>query len=301
MKRAITGSFIIMSTVFFSCKKDSVSSTASTPLQSFLSSDSSLSIFNAAISRAGETALLQQSSTITIIAPVNNAFRAAGMDLPTINAMPVATLDSMVKYCFLNGSISPDQANNQSYATLDNLPVYGYLDGSTIYFNGNTVNLQTGTTGNAMIYESSKLLIPPYITLPGLLQSDPSLSLFNEAMNRTGIINNLGNGWYTIFAPDNNAFANAGFPDIASIDNADINTLTNIINYHILNAGYFSNNISGSSNVSTDEGASLSIVNNGGVIQLTGNSNSGPATVTTANLLPYQNIIVHKIDGVLLP
>ncbi len=301
MKRAITGSFIIMSTVFFSCKKDSISSTATTPLQNFISSDSSLSIFNAAVSRAGETALLQQGNPVTIILPVNNAFRTAGMDLSAINAMPLATLDSMVKYCFLNGSISPDQANNQSYATMDNLPVYGYLDGSTVYFNGNAVSPQSGSTGYEQIYDSSKLLIPPYITLPGLLQSDPTLSLFNEAMNRTGIINNLNNGWYTIFAPDNNAFANAGYPDIASIDNADINTLTNIINYHILNAGYFSNNLSGTSNVSTDEGASLSIVNNGGVIQLTGNSNSSPATVTTANLLPYQNIIVHKIDGVLLP
>jgi uncharacterized surface protein with fasciclin (FAS1) repeats len=271
------------------------------PLQTAVNADSSLSIFNAAISRASETELLQKADPLTAIIPVNDAFRLAGINAAAINTMPVSTVDSMVKYFFFSSVNQPASSSDSGINTLVGLPVYGAYDGTNIYFNGAVAVPQTSVASNVVLYKINTLLLPPVYSIAQYLQADPSLTLFNEAMQRTGLINSFNSGWYTVLIPDNTAFANAGYPDIASIDNADLTTLTNIINYHIINAPYFSNNLNGTIAVSTDEGATVNVSNSGGAIQVTGNSNTSPATVTSANILLAGNVIVHKINGVLLP
>lgn len=300
MKKSFPVLLLILAVTVFSCKKNNTVTESTSALQNAVNADTTLSIFSAAVNRASETGLLQQPGPVTVIAPFNDAFRAAGIDAAAVNAMSVATVDSMVKYWFIAGTVQPSSSVDSSITTLLGLPVFGAGDGSNIYFNGAAAVLQSGITGNTVLYKATSLILPPSLSPAQYLQADPSLSLFNEAMQRTGLINTLTGGWYTILAPDNTAFANAGFPDITSIDNADINTLTNIIKYHIINAEYFSNNLSGSISVSTDEGGSINVANNGGTIVITGN-NSGPAGITKANILLSGNVIMHKIDTVLLP
>ena len=299
MKRTFIGFMLLVSTAFFSCKKDSSVSSTAVPIQTVISTDTSFSILNAAISRASETALLQQTGYFTLVAPSNDAFRAAGIDTVAINAMPVTTVDSMVKYLFISGVAKPSTNNDSLFIPTLGLPIYGSTYGTNTYFNGAVSVQQTTVAGTALLYKSSNLLLPPAYSLAQWLQSDPTLTLFNEAMIRTGIINNLTTGWYTVFVPDNTAFANAGYPDIASIDNADITALTNLINYNIINAAYFSNKLNGA--LSTDEGAAIVATNLGTVVQVAGHSNTSQLTVTKANILLAGNIIAHKINGVLLP
>jgi uncharacterized surface protein with fasciclin (FAS1) repeats len=72
-------------------------------------------------------------------------------------------------------------------------------------------------------------------TVRELLQGSFNVSLFNEALNYTGLADSLnGSGPYTIFAPDDAAFNLLGITSAAQIDSMNKDTLTHLLKYHIL-------------------------------------------------------------------
>lgn len=72
-------------------------------------------------------------------------------------------------------------------------------------------------------------------TLAEKINADPNYSILRNALNRTGLINTIGNrtGSYTVFAPDNNAFIASGLSD-ATVSALPIATLTGLVQYHIV-------------------------------------------------------------------
>jgi uncharacterized surface protein with fasciclin (FAS1) repeats len=72
-------------------------------------------------------------------------------------------------------------------------------------------------------------------TVLQILQSSFGVSLFNAALNYTGLADSLsGSGPYTIFAPGDAAFDSMGIHTAAQIDTMDKATLTHLLKYHIL-------------------------------------------------------------------
>jgi uncharacterized surface protein with fasciclin (FAS1) repeats len=301
---AVTAMALATVCLIASCKKDNTTNpTNQTVLQAYISSDTSLTYFNAAIVRANDAQLFGGTDSITVLAPTNSAFIAAGISLSAINALPVSTLDSLIRYYIVPSSVTLSTGMYTSYNSLLGLPVYGVgaADGITSYFNGTIAFKETLPPGNAALYELNIPLIPPAASLNQLLATDTTLTLLAEALQRTNLGASLGtSSWNTLLAPDNNAFRNAGYADIAAIDNADVNTLTNIIQYHILTGEYFTNNFDQAS-VSSFEGETIAVTNTNGIPVFTGNNNTGAAAITIANELAGSNIIVQKIDHVLLP
>ena len=108
-----------------------------------------------------------------------------------------------------------------------------------------------------------------------------------------------GAGPLTVFAPTNQAFINAGFPTIESINAADPAALTSILTYHVVAARVFSCNLVDNAEVTTLNGGKLTIKLAGGA-KVKGSSNSGPSNIVITDLVAT-NGVVHVIDQVLLP
>jgi uncharacterized surface protein with fasciclin (FAS1) repeats len=78
------------------------------------------------------------------------------------------------------------------------------------------------------------------LTLAEIINTDANYSLLKDQLIRTGLINVLGNrnGTYTLFAPDNAAFANTNpaltnTPTINAV--FSVATMTSILQYHLVN------------------------------------------------------------------
>ncbi|MCS6822367.1 MAG: fasciclin domain-containing protein [Microscillaceae bacterium] len=72
-------------------------------------------------------------------------------------------------------------------------------------------------------------LSPSVLDLPSM---DPELSMFAQAIQRTGVKKTIGFPLISLLAPTNQAFQAAGITDVNTVD---LTTLTNIVNYHIIN------------------------------------------------------------------
>jgi uncharacterized surface protein with fasciclin (FAS1) repeats len=157
------------------------------------------------------------------------------------------------------------------------------------------------TGSRATIFKLDTPLQLPADSLNHLLATDSTLSFFKTALIHARIVLNPSIGWITLMAPDNNSFISAGYPDTASINSADTNSLKNILQYHILAGQYFSNYFLNKTAVKTLQGTSIFTSFTSGKLQFTGNGNSGPAAVIKGNIVTGDNAIVYKITKLLLP
>jgi len=127
------------------------------------------------------------------------------------------------------------------------------------------------------------------------------LSYFAEALKHTGLSIVPGNGWNTVLAPVNAAFIAAGYPTLTSIDNADVTTLSNILQYHILAGQYFTNTLAGISTLPTLQGSNINIGFADSMLQFTGTGNTTAAMVIKTNRIAGSSVVIHEISEVLMP
>jgi uncharacterized surface protein with fasciclin (FAS1) repeats len=142
-----------------------------------------------------------------------------------------------------------------------------------------------------------------------IAQTKPELSRFVEAINKTGLVNELSNaGTLTVFAPTNTAFDASGISSavINGYSPAEILILKQKLLNHVLGVsknaselttGYYKTLSLGDS--STTNTLSMFINSTSGVVINGGVNNSG-ASVSNADLLAT-NGTLHIVDGVILP
>ncbi len=184
-----------------------------TPLQTLINSDSTLSLYHRLLLQANETGLLADKS-VTLLIPTNAALRAAGYSPSYIDSISASQADNLVRYHFITSAITIPVADSGAYtpyASLFGPPVYGMSDGKQVWFNGTPAIAETASVGKAVVYRLSAPLTVAYDSLDHLLSADSSLSFFTEALVRTGLDTLLLSGSFTLLAPVNNAFLNAGY------------------------------------------------------------------------------------------
>ena len=115
------------------------------------------------------------------------------------------------------------------------------------------------------------------------------------ALSHVGLVATLqGSGPFTVFAPTDDAFANAG------IDIADFNTqeekdaLTNILLYHVIDSEVASSAVTDGMTATMVNGDTASFTVADGKVSI------GDASVTLADV-PASNGVIHVIDTVLMP
>ncbi len=132
-------------------------------------------------------------------------------------------------------------------------------------------------------------------TIAELAAADPELSRFTSALRQGGIYEELnGTGPYTVFAPNNAAFA-AIPPSTLGRLLLDPSALAAIANFHVVEGPFFRADLAGLSMVTTRSGLGLPVSELGdGTLQVDG------ARVIRADIVAT-NGVLHVIDDVMIP
>lgn len=277
----------------------------------FVNNQDNLNLLEAAIARAGLADAINKSG-ITLFAPSDDAFRAAGFaNVAAINAAPAGDLQRILQYHLVGSVIDLSAfptAVNTSYQT-------SLADGRiTVYKTSNadiSVNTAKIVAGNNPTVGSVVHIINQVLTTPSRNTNDQAkantdLSFFTAAVERAGtsiqnvLTQNTDNG-VTIFAPTNAAFRAAGYADEAAVRAADPAKLADLLKYHVLNYRAFSQTFQNGADVVTAQGASVRFNVASGKVTILGKGNgNNAANVTTADVVT-SNGVLHVIDRVLLP
>jgi uncharacterized surface protein with fasciclin (FAS1) repeats len=291
---------------FASCNDDDDNEMAANTITDVVVKGSDFSILEAAVVRAGLDDDLK-AGTLTVFAPTDAAFQAAGLTVATVNQTDAATLQSILQYHVVNGkqtAASLPTGTNSAVTTLSGGTIYVTKNNAAVSINGATVTTPDVAASNGVIHVVDKVLMPPTGNLVQVAQADPKFSFLVAAVVRasegsTNVAQVLsGNGPYTVFAPTNQAFIDAGFSNEDAIRQADPATLTKILTYHVVGARVFSTNLA-SGNVTTLQGENVTVTL-GNSVTVKGASNATASTVTMANVVAT-NGVIHVIDKVLLP
>ena len=272
-----------------------------TPLQALVNTDTTLSLFHRMVLQANEAGLLGNDS-VTLLLPTNEAFRSAGYSEGVIDSLSASFADRLVRYHFIHSRIIPDGAVYTGYSTLLGYNVYGMTDSAHVrWFNGTAVTGDTAIVGNVLVYKISAPLSAPSDSLDILLGSDSTLTFMAEVLRRTNLDSVVSSGSYTLLAPINSAFINAGYDSVGAIDLADSTTLVQLVKYHTLTGSYFTNTLMGLNTVSTLLGSPVTVSRQNGSLQFSGAGNNIPANWLSGNQVAGNAPIVHRIDRILSP
>ena len=275
-----------------------------TPLQTLINTDSTLSYFHRLIIQSNESGLLADD-TVTLLIPTNTAFRAAGYTQSFIDSIQTSTADNLVRYLFITSRVNlpvGDSIPYAPYATVSGFSIYGMADGQGALFNGIRAILDTAKSGKALVYRLSATPSAPSDSLNDFLLSDSSLSFLAEAFLRTNLYDSLLlSGSYTLLAPVNSAFMNAGYDSVGAIDSADLGSLIRLLEYHVVKGIYFSNTLAAGSPLSTIQGETVGVTVMNGGLQFMGTNNSVPAQLLLGDQLAGSTIVVQRISQLLQP
>ncbi len=275
-----------------------------TPLQTLVNSDSTLTLFHRMLLQANDAALLADD-TVTLLIPRNDVLRQAGYSETLIDSTSAFLLDRMLRYGYvLSPSLAPDSGVYTPYPTLLGATLYIQKDAAgLLLLNGNTKAANIAMpVGKASVYYLNEILPAAADSLPALLQSDSTLTFLAEAFLRTNVYDSLMlSGNFTLLAPVNAAFQQAGYDSIGAIDSADINTLIQLVQSQVIKGTYFTNTFPASGPVSDLLGHPVVIGQAGGGLQFSGGGNPVPVNWLSGNQVAGTNTVVHRTDGLLSP
>ncbi|MGQ7856679.1 fasciclin domain-containing protein [Pedobacter sp. WC2501] len=325
------------------CTKDDVSTELAPSgdggnLNFVLKDNFNFSMAYAAINNTHLNIKLAEKGPYTVFVPNNNAFSLVGIvELPRLSTFYTnSQLTNLMGYGILNGKLELKKMpleDNKAFKMLSggNIYVSKYMNGAdtVVTVNGVKVISADNPAANGQIQVLPQMMNPEvYATVAGYLRSDTTLTLFNAAMERSGLSNELlsAKDAYTLLALSNQALQqsaklglNLGLSTMDSITHADPARLAALLKYHIVKGRYFDNDLfrlseNGAKPVAMLNGGEIGI---GGVpggfksITFTATGANGihaqiyvpvyfsPTTIN-ANL-PCGNGVVHIINRVLIP
>jgi uncharacterized surface protein with fasciclin (FAS1) repeats len=299
----LSGSLLIQG-----CDKDDDPPPAPPTITQVVVNGSDFSILEAAVIRAGLTNYLSTTSNLTVFAPTNAAFTAAGLTEAVINTTDPVVLGNILKYHVLPTQIASSAVPagpNAEVTTVNGAKAFVTKNASGVYINGTAVTTADVAASNGVIHVIGSVLLPPPGTIVTVATANPNFTYLVAAITRanasgTNVTAALSAaGPLTVFAPTNQAFIDAGFPTIASINAADANLLKNILLYHVIGARVFSSDLVNNSTPTTAGGGTVLITLTGGP-KVKGNANASAADITGVNI-GATNGVVHVINKVLLP
>lgn len=297
---------------FVSCSDDDNNPNPQEPATSTITdivvNNPNFSMLKAAVVKAGLAETLATDGTFTVFAPDNDAFAASGITSTDIDAMSVDDLTDILLYHALDSEVAAANVPagpNAAVQTINGSSIFLTKNNAGVFVNGISVKQADVEASNGVIHVISKVLLPATGNIVEVAQSNQDFSFLVAAVIRAseGDINVVevlsSEGPFTVFAPVNQAFMDAGFPDIASIQAADPNTLTAILTYHVIGARAFSSDLVDGANLPTVNGGTIE-VGLGATATVKGNSNDDASNIIAVDILTT-NGVIHVIDQVLLP
>jgi uncharacterized surface protein with fasciclin (FAS1) repeats len=302
-------SILLFSMLIISCKKDKeIPEVQLSTLKAEIASRTDLTLMDLTVQKSGLSSKLDSAAaSLTLFAPTNDAFAASKIDATLINSLSLDQLKEIVLYHTIDvkylSSELPD-GPNAKVTTASGDSVFVTKNSSGVYVNGIKVQTANIVASNGVLHTISKVLISPVGNLVEAVLADTTLTYLAAAVVRAsqGNVNVaalLSNGGiFTVFAPTNQAFRDAGFATLNDINAADRNVLASILTYHVLAGRVFSSDLTEGAQPTTLAGGTLTIsLVNGATVKGSGNTSS--SNIIGTNIMG-SNGVIHVIDRVLL-
>ena len=303
--------FLVMlffSLLIISCDKDDDNDLPLLTIKDEAAARSNLSLLNLSIEEAGLSSTLDSAAaSFTIFAPTNEAFAASGIDATVIGNLTGNQLKQILLYHAISTkyiSSALPAGPNAKLITMSGDSIFVTKNSSGAYINGVKVSAADITASNGVMHLMTGVLMAPAGSIVEAVIDDTTFTYLEAAVVRasegtTNVAAVLaGPAIYTVFAPTNQAFRDAGFATVNDINAADPNTLAAILTYHVLAGRVFSSDLTEGAQPATLDGATVTIsLMNGATVKGTGNSTA--SNIVRANIMA-SNGVIHVINKVLL-
>ena len=251
----------------------------------------------ASVIQAGLLPTLQSDGPFTVFAPTDQAFIDAGIVLADLDtAEGQATLSDILLYHVLNGEVPAANVTDCMSAPTVNGNPLSFTVGDSVMVNGATVVTADVATSNGVIHVIDKVLTPTSTPndIPRTAQCTGIHNSLVAAVIQAELLETLqGDGPFTLFAPTDQAFADAGI-DLASLDTPEGKTaLTDILLYHVVPGAVPASAVTECMSADAVNGQPLGFTVGTGVMV-----NGANVTIADVNT---SNGIIHVIDKVLSP
>jgi uncharacterized surface protein with fasciclin (FAS1) repeats len=297
---------ILASITLFGCKKDEETIQLKT-LNEYLASNPDVSIFNAAIDKAGLQTFKNGGGPFTWFMPNNTALTSIGITLDSLNRMSAGSASYFVTYHLLNTGLQTKDMiaqNSIARATQQGSPVYVGSSNGVFFVNGNKILSPDNVLSNGVVHVIGKVNIPVNLVgnIQAILSRTGQHSLFIAALTKTTRWTLFsGTTAYTVVAPTDAAMTSVGLTSAAILaaPGGTNSRLDSIVRYHYFNsARFFSNDFGNKITAQTALGAGRTIQASENGSKLKGKNNASPINITSKDILGT-NGVVHIVDGVL--
>lgn len=248
----------------------------------------------AALAHVDLVTTLEGTGPFTVFAPTDQAFTDAGVDLANFQtAEEKAVLTDILLYHVVAGAVPASAVTDGMLAEMVNGDKTKFTVDGTVSINDATVIQADVQASNGIIHVIDKVLTPP-VDIPATAQTTGIHNTLVDAVIQADLLATLQTaGPFTLFAPTDQAFTDAGI-DLAALDTTEGKAaLSDILLYHVVSAEVASSDLSECQVANAANGQPLSFTV-GDSVMVNG------ATVTIADV-PASNGIVHVIDKVLTP
>ena len=254
-------------------------------------------VLNALLDSTGLDETLSGEGPFTVFAPTDASFDAIDpfvlLDLLTDND----ALAEILTYHVAGGTVlSTDLSDGQTITTVNGADVTVSIMDGTVMINDATVIVADLVADNGVVHVIDVVLTvpdPAPSTVVDIIVNSPDHNLLELAVGAAGLVEALsGDGPFTVFAPTDAAIAAlVAALDITADELLALETLGDILKYHVVGAAALSTDLSDGQLLTTLQGGDVEISTAMGVMV-------NDANVIVADLVA-DNGVVHVIDAVL--
>lgn len=292
---------------FSACSDDDDDNQQADPtITDVVATNPNFSLLLAAVSKAGLADELAAPGSLTVFAPDNDAFAAAGINQAFINSATPQALADILLYHVVGAEVgSANVPASDSVRTLAQKLIFASRNANGVFVNGVAVKTADVAASNGVIHVISNVLIPPTLTIAGVATSSDDFSILVSAVVKAGLVDAISNpGKYTVFAPTNAAFEAAGVTQ-AVIDGMSVAEVTAVVAQHVIATNVYASDLINNATAPTlRSGTTLTVGTNPPSVKVTGSESPVSRVVTTTPGATFNitttNGVIHVIDRVIL-
>lgn len=256
-----------------------------------------------ALEDTGLDATLSEPGDYTVFAPTDDAFNALEEGLLASLQADTALLEDVLLYHVVDGAVSAETAltmDTENVITMNDKAFYVSVVDGSLFVNGALVITQDIEASNGVIHVIDKVLLPPEgdrLTITDILIADGRFTTLLTMMQSVGADQFLaGEGEFTLFAPDDEAFEKLGQQQVDLLLSRP-EVLGLMISLHILEGAVTSET------AMTMDGQTVSVVDTVQTVTITvrnGDLFVKESRVITTDI-EAENGVIHVIDTVMSP
>ena len=254
--------------------------------------DPQFSTLVTAISAAGLLDTLGSAGPFTVFAPTNDAFaKIPKADLEAV-LKDKALLTAILTHHVIAGKVEAKDVKTGIVTMVDGTDVQVTVGKEGVMVGKSMVTKADIMASNGVIHIVDTVILPPADIVDTAVASG-SFKTLEAALTAADLITTLkGKGPFTVFAPNDAAFAKIAKADLDAVL-ADKKLLTSILTYHVVPGKVYAKDVK-SSKVKTVNGAEVTITADANGVMVDG------AKVLATDIIS-SNGVIHIIDAVVMP